>query len=430
MIEEIYSRWLSCGCRLTTDSRAVKGGEMFLALRGENFDGNDYALKALEDGAGCVVIERGSAASGKDGAIEVDDTLRTLQDLANCHRRHLSIPVIGLTGTNGKTTTKELIRTALSAKYRVTATEGNLNNDIGVPLSILKITSETQIAVIEMGANHPDDILHLVRILEPDAGLITNVGKAHLLGFGSFDGVKRAKGQLYDCLSERKGTAFVNADDDDLMQMLSSRTGISGVYYGLKHDEAKVLPLTEDEPFLRISLAGMTVKTSLVGTYNAANVLAALCVARHFNVPLEDAVLSIAAYVPSNNRSQMKKTESNVLIVDAYNANPSSMSAAITNFAAMDSAHKLALLGDMRELGKDSLKEHIAIVGSLQENGLDAYLVGEEFTGAVASTGASFKTFPDSASLSDFLRQNPVRDHSILVKGSRGIQMEKVIPEL
>ncbi len=430
MIEEIYSRWLSCGCRLTTDSRAVKGGEMFLALRGENFDGNDYALKALEDGAGCVVIERGSAASGKDGAIEVDDTLRTLQDLANCHRRHLSIPVIGLTGTNGKTTTKELIRTALSAKYRVTATEGNLNNDIGVPLSILKITSETQIAVIEMGANHPDDILHLVRILEPDAGLITNVGKAHLLGFGSFDGVKRAKGQLYDCLSERKGTAFVNADDDDLMQMLSSRTGISGVYYGLKHDEAKVLPLTEDEPFLRISLAGMTVKTSLVGTYNAANVLAALCVARHFNVPLEDAVRAIAAYVPSNNRSQMKKTESNVLIVDAYNANPSSMSAAITNFLAMDSAHKLALLGDMRELGKDSLKEHIAIVGSLQENGLDAYLVGEEFTGAVASTGASFKTFPDSASLSDFLRQNPVRDHSILVKGSRGIQMEKVIPEL
>lgn len=426
-MNQLYTKYLSCGGRLTTDSRAITGGEMFLALKGENFDGNEYALKALEQGAACVVVNRGTAAAGHHGVIEVDDTFEALRALARHHRRQLSIPVLGLTGTNGKTTTKELIRTALAAGKKVCATEGNLNNDIGVPLSILKIRQDDEIAVIEMGANHPDDISHLVEVLEPDAGLITNVGKAHLLGFGSFEGVRKAKGQLYDYLSEHSGLVFINEDDPNLVEMAEARKGLSLVPYGFGCNDASVLPQTPEEPFLRVKMGDRIIRTSLVGAYNATNVLAALCVATYFGVGMEAAAGAIEAYVPKNNRSQMVRTESNVLVVDAYNANPSSMTAAIENFASIVADKKIALLGDMRELGDDSLKEHSAIVSMLRDKGVDALLVGDQFA---AAADGRFPTFATSEDLKVYLDNNKPSGCTILVKGSRGIQMEKVLPAL
>lgn len=438
-IEELYQEYKACGCRVTTDSRAITGGEMFIALKGENFDGNEYALKALEAGAARAVVDDGSAAaaSGDPRVLAVPDGFDALRSLARLHRRsclgdkHLT--VIGLTGTNGKTTTKELIRAVLSAKYRVTATEGNLNNDIGVPLSLLKITPETELAVIEMGANHPDDIKHLVEVCEPDCGLITNVGKAHLLGFGSFEGVKKAKGQLYDFIAAHDGEVFVNVDSEDLRTMAGERKGLSIVPYGLEYDGAEIIPPTPSQPFLRLKLGGREISTRLVGAYNAMNVLAAICIGRHFEVPFEDAVAAIEAYTPSNNRSQMQKTGRNTLILDAYNANPSSMGVALDSFALMEAPRKLALLGDMRELGDNSLEEHVKVVEKVASYGFDAYLVGEEFGKALASAGTPANVlghFATSDELADRLAEQPVEGACVLVKGSRGIRMEKTIPAL
>ena len=438
-IEELYLKYKACGCRVTTDSRAISGGEMFIALKGENFDGNEYALKALEAGAACAVVNDGSAAaaSGDPRVIPVPDTFATLQSLARHHRRNClgdrHLTVIGLTGTNGKTTTKELIRAVLSAKYKVTATEGNLNNDIGVPLSLLKIASDTELAVIEMGANHPDDILHLVNVCEPDCGLITNVGKAHLLGFGSFEGVKKAKGQLYDFIAAHGGEVFVNVDSEDLRSMAESRPGLSIVPYGIDYNGAEVVPPTPEHPFLRLRLAGKEICTRLVGAYNAMNVLAALCIGCHFEVPFEDAVAAVEAYNPSNNRSQMQKTERNTLILDAYNANPSSMGVARDSFIRMEAPRKLALLGDMRELGDNSLMEHIKVVEKIAASGFDACLVGEEFGKALASVGTPANVlghFAASDELAAWLKEHPVEGACVLIKGSRGIRMEQTIPAL
>ncbi len=438
-IEELYLKYKACGCRVATDSRAISGGEMFIALKGENFDGNEYALKALEAGAACAVVNDGSAAaaSGDPRVIPVPDTFATLQSLARHHRRNClgdrHLTVIGLTGTNGKTTTKELIRAVLSAKYKVTATEGNLNNDIGVPLSLLKIASDTELAVIEMGANHPDDILHLVNVCEPDCGLITNVGKAHLLGFGSFEGVKKAKGQLYDFIAAHGGEVFVNVDSEDLRSMAESRPGLSIVPYGIDYNDAEVVPPTPEHPFLRLRLSDKEICTRLVGAYNAMNVLAALCIGCHFEVPFEDAVAAVEAYNPSNNRSQMQKTERNTLILDAYNANPSSMGVALDSFILMDAPRKLALLGDMRELGDNSLAEHIKVVEKIASAGFEACLVGEEFGKALASVGTPANVlghFASSDEMAAWLKEHPVEGACVLIKGSRGIRMEQTIPAL
>lgn len=438
-IEEIYSRYLECGCTVTTDSRTIKGGEMFIALKGENFDGNEYVMKALEAGALCAVADREgkSAGSGDSRVILVDDTFALLKQLANYHRHHClgerHLPVIGLTGTNGKTTTKELIRSVLSKKYNVTATEGNLNNDIGVPLSLLKIKPETDLAVIEMGANHPDDIKHLVEVCEPDLGLITTVGKAHLLGFGSFEGVKKAKGQLYDFLSDRGGEVFLNVDDENLKEMAASRRGLSIIPYGPDYSGAEVLPPSPEKPYLRVRIGERTVNTNLIGSYNAINVLAAICVGSHFEVPFEDAVSAIEAFVPSNNRSQMQKTEYNTLILDAYNANPSSMAAALDSFSIMESDNKIALLGDMRELGDNSVQEHLKVVDRIASSDFKVCLVGEEFSKALALRERIENVlghFADSEKLASYLKEKPIRNACVLVKGSRGIQMEKVIPSL
>ena len=438
-IQTLYERYLACGGVVTTDSRTLKGGELFFALKGENFDGNAYALKALDAGAKYAVVAQDSEAarSGREGVIPVPDTLEALQALARHHRNAVCpdghrLTVIGLTGTNGKTTTKELIRTVLATRYRLTATEGNLNNDIGVPLTLLRITPQTQLAVVEMGANHPDDIERLVQVCEPDLGLITNVGKAHLLGFGSFEGVKRAKGQLYDFIAAHGGEVFLNTDDPDLSAMVAERPGLSILPYGLAHSGAAVLPSSPEEPYLRIRLGQRVIKTRLVGAYNAANVMAALAVGARFGVGIAEAAAAIAAYVPANNRSQMTRTERNTLIVDAYNANPSSMNAALDNFAAVVAPLKLALLGDMRELGEDSLREHVAIVRKALVADYRPVFVGEEFAKAIASLSLPEPPlcFPDSATLAAWLKEHPQNGAVVLVKGSRGIRMENVLGAL
>jgi len=442
-MEELYAKYLACGCKVTTDSRAIRGGEIFFALRGENFDGNNYALKALEAGAAWAVVNEdaeipGQArnddkGTGESRLIRVADPFKTLQELAIWHRTHVrdgKLPVLGLTGTNGKTTTKNLIAAVLAKKYRVTATQGNLNNDIGVPLSLLSITPDTEMAVIEMGANHPDDIAKLVKVSQPDYGLITNVGRAHLLGFGSFEGVKAAKGELYKWLGAHRGSLiFLNEDDADLREMAAGQP-CHTFGYGLEYQHAEILPATPQEPFLRIRLGDAVIASHLVGAYNATNILAALAVGEYFGVPRADAIAAIAEFVPDNNRSQMVRTEANTLIVDAYNANPSSMRAALENFGHVEAAHKLALLGDMRELGAESLEEHKKIVLQLREAGIPACLVGEEFQKALSALPGDEAWFPSSEALAEHLAAHPVHDAMILVKGSRGIQMEKVLPAL
>lgn len=432
---ELYDRYKECNCSVTTDSRSIKGGEMFFALRGENFDGNDYAVKALENGAGLAVVNSDADLPDDPRLIRVEDPLKALQELAVYHREHVRgdkrLPVIGLTGTNGKTTTKELINAVLSGKFKVTATRGNLNNDIGVPLSLLDIRPDTEIAVIEMGASHPDDIAKLVKVSRPDFGLITNVGKAHLLGFGSFEGVKAAKGELYNWLGAHDGSViFLNADDPDLREM-ASKQPCHCFEYGIAYQGAEILPSSPEEPFLKLKLDGDVISTKLVGSYNANNVLAAICIGDWFGVPRKDSIAAIEAYVPSNNRSQMSRTADNTLVIDAYNANPSSMNAALENFRTIISDKKVALLGDMRELGTDSLKEHIKVVRQLKGMDIDAFFVGEEFRKALEADGdGDFRWFPDSARLACYLKENPIKKAVVLIKGSRGIQMEKAIPEL
>lgn len=479
-IQRLYAAFKECG-RVTTDSRAISGGEMFFGLKGENFDGNEYALKALEAGARYAVVDEGStaAASGDARLIVVPDTLEALQALARHHRENTFVDgkrltVIGLTGTNGKTTTKELITRVLSVKYNVTSTQGNLNNDIGVPLSVLNINSETQLAVIEMGANHPDDIEKLVKVCEPDYGLITNVGKAHLLGFGSFEGVKKAKGKLYDYISEHGGSIFLNADDENLAAMAAERKGLKVIEYGIGYWNAMVLPSDADHPFVRMAIPDsvaepvetkegtenlLCFETNLAGAYNANNIAAAIAVGLHFGVSLEDAIQAVSEYIPKNNRSQLEKTDRNILIEDAYNANPTSMAAALDNLATVQAAHKAVMIGDMRELGTESVAEHIAILKKLSLMDLDLVcLVGEEFRKALDSEqmvrqarhpfslGAepvvrqcsptsevppsNTKWFPTSDDLVTWLKSNPISNHTILIKGSRGIRMEKILPGL
>ena len=446
-IDKLYELFCECGGSFTTDSRTIKGGELFFALKGDNFDGNAYAEKALEAGAAYAVVGEDAEclkSSSLDSArlFPVKDTAVALRQLALYHRRRLDIPVIGLTGTNGKTTTKELINAVLSAKFRTAATSGNFNNNIGVPLTVLSIPSGAEIAIVEMGASHPGDIKELVDICEPDFGLITNVGRAHLLGFGSFEGVKATKGELYDFIAGRRmecgdGTKkadkliFVNADNADLVGMAESRgfvPGQSAVCYGLKYSGAEILPTDAEHPFLMLRLSdGRVVNTKLVGAYNADNVLAALCVGEYFGVERSAAIAAIEAYVPSNNRSQMQKTDRNVLIVDAYNANPSSMDAALSNFAGFEAASKIVLLGDMLELGETSVEEHRKIVEKVARCGFKAYYVGEEF----AKAGAS-PCFASSDELADYISTHldAFTGAAILVKGSRGKRMERTISVL
>ena len=438
-VEELYALYKRCS-GITTDSRQIKDGVMFFALKGEKFDGNDFALDALKAGARYAVVDRflleGTAWRGRK-CIVVENTLDMLQRLAAYHRKQIDIPVIGITGTNGKTTTKELVAAVLAKKYDIVATQSNFNNHIGVPLTIFRINEKTDMAVVEMGASAPGEIAQLTKIVQPTCGLITTVGKAHLQGFGSFEGVKKAKGELYDILRQKGGVVFYNADNPDLREMVAHRPGLCTRKYGVREQGVRILPATAEEPFLRLEMdhegQTVTLSTHLVGDYNADNVMAALSIAEAFEVPLAKAVAAIEAYVPSNSRSQMVNTGRNTLIIDAYNANPSSMQAALGNFAGTEFQNKVLMLGDMLELGADSENEHIAILKKAMETSPCIFLVGEEFGRAVDAVRPDPKqvlAFPDIEALKAYVLEHPLQDCTILIKGSNGKHMPQVVEAL
>ncbi|MDR0799768.1 MAG: UDP-N-acetylmuramoyl-tripeptide--D-alanyl-D-alanine ligase [Dysgonamonadaceae bacterium] len=409
---------------VTTDSRRCPEGSLFFALKGERFDGNDYVEQALASGVAYAIADRKNLPEN-ERIIQVEDVLKTLQDLARYHRRQMPATVIAVTGTNGKTTTKELIAAALSAQFPTHYTQGNLNNDIGVPLTLLQLRREHAFAVIEMGANHPGEIHRLCEITEPDYGLITNVGKAHLAGFGSFEGVVRTKAELYDFLRETDGTAFVNMDHLILKELFNP---LSSIYYGTNPEAFVHGKLLTSTPFLSLEWAAssvFTLQTRLVGGYNLENVLAAIAVAVHFGVESETVNRAIAAYEPTNNRSQNLQTVNNQLIIDAYNANPSSMQAALDNFEALPDSPKMVLLGEMRELGVFSREEHQKIVDRLIQGEIEKIiLVGTEFT-SCSTIPSDWRLFPQTEDLLNYLQTTEIKGYTILIKGSRGNQLER-----
>ena len=422
-LNELYELFLHHE-KITTDSRHCPANSLFFALKGERFDGNQYAAKALEAGAAYAIIDNPEYLSG-DRMILVDNVLDCLQQLAHRHRKALGIPVIGITGTNGKTTTKELLASVLATKFNVLATEGNLNNQIGVPLTLLRMNPDHEIAVVEMGASHPGDIDELVHIVAPNYGLITNVGCAHLEGFGSFEGVLHTKGELYDYLRHTNGKIFINQENKDLMGIAH---GLEQITYGQYEGAFAVGHVVESNPFLTFDWKQQgkihVVETHLVGAYNIDNVLAAVAVGRYFKIPAERISRAIAAYEPTNNRSQYKKTERNDLIIDAYNANPTSMKAALDNFASLPVHPKAVVLGDMLELGKTSDELHSVIVRQLQAEAFDkVYLCGQHF----ARTADGFPSFTTTEELIAALRQDKLEGYHILIKGSHGMGLEKVV---
>ncbi len=411
---------------ITTDSRDCPQGSIFLALKGTSFDGNKFADMALEKGCAYVIVdEKEYTKEGDARYILVDDCLTTFKALAREHRRHFDIPVVGITGTNGKTTTKELVSAVLSEKYNVMFTQGNFNNDVGVPKTLFRLAPEHEIAVVEMGASHPGDIQKLVEYVEPTCGMITNVGRAHLQGFGSFEGVKKTKGELYDFLSAHDALVFINADNEHLMQMAEERNINRLVTYGKGEDCDIWGDVVSCAPFLKFRwrTEGMEwheVQTHLIGSYNIDNMLAAITIGLHFDVKPQQIDHALENYIPSNNRSQLEETAHNKLIVDAYNANPSSMAAAIENFRLMDVPNKMAILGDMRELGEVSNQEHQKVVEQLKSAGLkNTWLVGEEFS----KTTTDFRTFKDVEEVKEAIKKEQPLDHYILIKGSNGIKL-------
>ena len=438
-VEELYALYKRC-TGITTDSRKIKDGVMFFAMKGEKFDGNDFAVDALKAGARYAIVDRflleGTSYRGRK-CIVVENSLEMLQNLAAYHRKQTDIPVVGITGTNGKTTTKELVAAVLSRKYNIVATQDNFNNHIGVPLTLFRLDEKTDLAVVEMGASAPGEIAELTKIVQPTCGLITTVGKAHLQGFGSFEGVKKAKGELYDILRQKGGVVFYNADNEDLCEMVSHRQGLRTRKYGVREQGVKILPTTAEAPYLRLELERegkpVTISTHLIGAYNADNVMAALAVGDFFEVPFAKAVAAIEAYTPSNSRSQLVKTKSNTLVIDAYNANPSSMKAALDNFAATEFPCKTLMLGDMLELGQESSEEHRAVLSRAMETAPDIYVVGEEFSRASRTLHADsrqVKAFPDIEALKAYVQEHPLQERTILIKGSNGIHMPKVVEVL
>ena len=442
-IKELYQLYQQHP-QITTDSRDCPEGSIFLALKGASFNGNQFALAALQKGCAYAIVDEDvdtselhdAIANVDERVIRVDNCLQTFKDLAREHRRQFQIPVVAITGTNGKTTTKELVSAVLAKKYRVLATEGNFNNDVGVPKTLFRLNSEHQIAVIEMGASHPGDIKTLAETAEPTCGLITNVGRAHLQGFGSLKGVIKTKGELYDYLAQRKdGLVFINADNEDLIKIL--------------HDSLWAAPYSQDdkngydcivgevvacdpllrfrwhEPDMRFEERGQErvwheVKTHLIGAYNLDNLPAAIAVGINFGVEPELICQALQDYVPSNNRSQLQETQSNHLVVDAYNANPTSMEAAIDNFRIMQVSPKMAILGDMLELGEVSHEEHQRIVNIIKKAGFDrVWLVGKEFGGCKCH----FRKFPDVEQVKQALAEDKPQGYNILIKGSNSMRL-------
>ena len=430
-LSALYQIFLDCQL-VTTDSRNCPEGSLLIALKGESFNGNAFAGKALETGCAYAVIDESEyAIEGDQRYIFVDDCLQTLQQLANYHRCQLGTRVIGITGTNGKTTTKELISAVLSQSHNILYTLGNLNNHIGVPSTLLRLKAEHDLAVIEMGANHPGEIKFLSEIVEPDCGIITNVGKAHLEGFGSFEGVIKTKGELYDFLRKKEGsTVFIHHDNAYLMNIAG---GVNLIPYGTEDDLYVNGRIIGNSPYLTFEWkAGKDgksyqVQTQLIGEYNFPNALAAITIGRFFGV--EDAKINeaLAGYTPQNNRSQLKKTDDNTLIIDAYNANPTSMMAALQNFRNMEVPHKMLILGDMRELGAESAAEHQKIADYLKECAFEkVWLVGDQF----AAAEHSFQTYPNVQEVIKELEADKPKGYTILIKGSNGIKLSSVVDYL
>ena len=453
-IKELYKLYQQHPC-ITTDSRNCPEGSIFLALKGESFNGNQFALQALEKGCAYAIVDEApsSLPKGEEGLadriIVVKDCLQTFKDLAHEHRRQFEIPVIGITGTNGKTTTKELIRAVLAECYSVMATEGNFNNDVGVPKTLFRLSDDHDIAVVEMGASHPGDIKTLVETAEPTCGLITNVGRAHLQGFGSFEGVCKTKGELYDFLISHDCPLFVNRDNEHLMQMISQKLTANGqepdIYYYGQSDNEDILirgEVVSCAPFLKFRWreqdhdAGYTsewmeVQTHLIGAYNLDNMLAAITIGYVNNVPFEQINHALESYVPTNNRSQLTETATNHLIVDAYNANPTSMKAAIDNFRLMEVSPKMAILGKMGELGDVCDEEHQKVVDMLADAGFDeVWLVGEEYE-KVTSRLSPLTThlFKDVEEVKAAIAREQPQHKYILIKGSNSNKLFQ-LPEL
>ena len=409
--------------QITTDSRNCPKGSIFFALKGDKFDGNQYAGKALASGCVYAVIDNPDYYIG-ERTILVDNVLKTLQQLAHHHRKVLGLPIIGITGTNGKTTTKELLAAVLSTKFNLLYTEGNFNNHIGVPLTLLRLTHDHEMAVIEMGASHPGDIKELVDIVHPNYGIITNVGRAHLEGFGSFEGVIRTKGELYDYIRRSKGKIFIKKENEYLQSIAK---GIEQITYGNGDDAFASGQVVSCDPFLVFNWKQQgklhTVETHMIGSYNLDNVLAAVAVGRFFKIPAERISRAIAAYEPTNNRSQFKKTENNELIIDAYNANPSSMKVALDNFITMPVQPKAIILGDMRELGPTSDELHAEVVEQIKKGQFDkVFLCGEHFS----KVGKEFSPFATTEAMTEELRRQPLKGYHILIKGSHSMGLEKL----
>lgn len=430
-IQQLYSCFLQSS-GVTTDTRTCTEGSMFFALKGERFDGNTYARQALDAGCAYAVIDNPAYADPADSRLLlVEDTLLALQQLARHHRRQLGTRIIGITGTNGKTTTKELLSAVLARKFRTHYTHGNLNNSIGVPLTLLQLTADHEIAVVEMGASHPGDISELVHVAEPDFGIITNVGRAHLQGFGSFEGVIRTKGELYDFLREKGGsTIFLHNDNPYLCGIAD---GLTAVRYGSPAEGVAVSgEVIACDPYLCFrwqSADGPAyeVSTRLVGRYNVDNALCAVTVGRFFGVSDSDINEAIAGYEPTNSRSQLLRTERNTLIVDAYNANPTSMRASLLNFQQMKAERKMVIIGDMKELGDASAAEHQGIVSLLQECAFtEVWLVGQQFIHAQSA----YRTFANADEVIAALEAQPVCDTTVLVKGSNSMKLSTLIPYL
>ena len=421
-IEDIYKIYQQFPA-VQTDSRKLQKEDIFFALKGPNFNGNHFAQQALDMGAAWVVADE--PLSFKDEKIiEVEDVLTTLQQLAKFHRNQFKIPFIAITGSNGKTTTKELLHEVLSSSFKTYTTKGNLNNHIGVPLTLLKIKADAEMAVIEMGANHLNEIAGYCEYAQPTHGLITNIGKAHLEGFGGVENVKKGKGELFNYLREHEGTAFVNADDSAVVEI--SKGIDKTIFYGRTGKDFNG-KLIKSDPFAEVLVTGaeeIHIKTNLTGGYNFSNVMAAVAVGRYLNVENKEIKKAIENYKPTNSRSQLIEQGSNKIILDAYNANPGSMKAAIENFAAMNANKKVLLLGSMMELGADSKNEHVHIISLIDKHPWDAVvLVGKNF----GEIDHSYLNFDTSLQAKAWLQKQHFENTHVLIKGSRSMQMEKVL---
>ena len=416
-IKEIYALFQQHST-ICTDSRKISNGAMFISLKGENFNGNKYALKAIQDGCSYAIIDEKEYDTHQN-TILVNNALKTLQDLATYHRSQLNIPIIGITGTNGKTTSKELINAVLSSELSCYATKGNLNNHIGVPLSVLEINKKHTIAIIEMGANHQKEIEFLCNIAQPTYGVITNIGSAHLEGFGNLQAVIDTKNELYEFINHNKGHLFVNAEDELLLNISN---GISQITYG-KSGEITGL-ITDITPLLSLKYNNEIINSHLIGDFQFSNIMLAICIGKYFNVSTQNIKRSIENYIPTNNRSQLVKTKTNTLILDAYNANPSSMKAMLNSFANQQYKNKLCILGDMLELGRESEKEHLDIIKLTNQLELDCIFVGEIFN-SLTENG-----FKNRNELAKNIQENNIHKKTILLKGSRGIGLELLIEHL